>query len=83
QHVRQAEEVDVKPSTRAAIWMLKAARAVAYMNGRSYVLPDDVKKVCLHSLRHRFTLKPEYLLDEVTADQIVFKALKEVEVPKS
>jgi MoxR-like ATPase len=83
QVVRQAEEVDAKPSTRAAVWMLKGARALAYLEGRSYVLPDDVKRVAVYALRHRVTVKPDYSLDGVTPEQVIRRALEEVEVPKA
>jgi MoxR-like ATPase len=83
QAVRQAEEVDAKPSTRAAVWMLKGARALAYLEGRSYVLPDDVKRVAVYALRHRVTVKPDYSLDGVTPEQVIRRALEEVEVPKA
>lgn len=83
QAVRRAEEVDAKPSTRAAVWMLKGARALAYLEGRSYVLPDDVKRVAVYALRHRVTVKPDYSLDGVTPEQVIRRALEEVEVPKA
>ena len=83
QAVRQAEEVDSKPSTRAAVWMLKGARALAYLEGRSYVLPDDVKRIAVYALRHRVTVKPDYSLDGVTPEQVIRRALEEVEVPKA
>ncbi|MEM1523425.1 MAG: MoxR family ATPase [Thermofilaceae archaeon] len=83
QRVRGYEEVDVGPSTRAPIWILKAARALAYIRNRPYVLPDDVKKVAPYALRHRIALKPEYLMDGVAPEQIVQRALEEVEVPKA
>jgi len=83
QAVRQAEEVDAKPSTRAAVWMLKGARALAYLKGRNYVLPDDVKKIAVYALRHRLTVKPDYSLDGVAPEQILQRALETVEVLKT
>lgn len=82
-YTRSAEEVDSKPSTRAAIWLMKGARALAYLRGRAYVLPDDVKWVAPFVLRHRMVLKPEYQLDGVSPEDIVKRALSEVEVPKA
>jgi MoxR-like ATPase len=83
EHVRNADEVEVRPSTRAAIWILKGARALAYLSGRSYVLPDDVKKVAPFALRHRIQVKAEYSWDGVAPEHLVRRALEEVEVPKS
>lgn len=82
-YTRSAEEVDSKPSTRAAIWMMKGARALAYLSGRAYVLPDDVKWVAPFVLRHRVVLKPEYQLDGIAPEDVVRRALLEVEVPKA
>ena len=81
--VRKSEEVRFKPSTRAAIWLAKGARAIAYMNDRNYVLPDDVKALAIPVLRHRIVLKPEYELDGVSPELIVRRALDMVEVPKT
>jgi len=82
-YTRNAEEVDSKPSTRATIWLMKGARALAYLKGRVYVLPDDVKWLAPFVLRHRLVLKPEYQLDGLTTEDIIKRALSEVEVPKA
>jgi MoxR-like ATPase len=82
-YARSAEEVDSKPSTRAAVWLMKGARALAYLNKRPYVLPDDVKKIAPFVLRHRIALKPEYQLDGLAPEDIIRRALSEVEVPKT
>jgi len=81
--VRGCEEVDVKPSTRAPIWMLQGARALAYLKGRDYVTPDDVKEVAPYVIRHRISIRPEYVYDGVTPDDLVRRALEQVEVPKT
>ncbi|MCI4407777.1 MAG: MoxR family ATPase [Thermofilum sp.] len=82
-YTRNAEEVDSKPSTRATIWLMKGARALAYLKGRFYVLPDDVKWLAPFVLRHRLALKPEYQLDGLATEDIIKRALSEVEVPKA
>lgn len=69
------------PSTRASIWLMKASRAHALISGRSYVIPDDVKAVAPHVLRHRIQLRRE-LLEEVTEDQVIEEALAKTPVPK-
>jgi MoxR-like ATPase len=56
------------PSARASIWMMKAGRAHALISGRSYVIPDDVKAVAPHVLRHRLQLRRE-MVEEVSEDQ--------------
>jgi MoxR-like ATPase len=52
------------------------------MDGRDYLLPDDVKAAALPVLRHRIILKPEADLEGLTADQVVQQVLAAVEVPK-
>lgn len=69
------------PSARASIWMMKASRAYALINGRNYVIPDDVKAVAPHVLRHRLQLRRE-LLEEANEDQLIMEALSATPVPK-
>ncbi len=69
------------PSARASIWMMKASRAYALIEGRSYVIPDDVKAVAPHVLRHRLQLRRE-MLEEASEDQIIEQILSITPVPK-
>ncbi|MGC9069160.1 MAG: AAA family ATPase [Thermoprotei archaeon] len=69
------------PSTRASIWMMKASRAYALINGRNYVIPDDVKIIAPHVLRHRIRLRKEEL-EEINEDQIIQETLSTTPVPK-
>ncbi|MEM1914607.1 MAG: glycosyltransferase [Candidatus Nezhaarchaeales archaeon] len=69
------------PSARASIWLMKASRAYALVKGRDYVIPDDVKAVAPHVLRHRLQLRRE-VVEEVSEDQIIEEALKQIPVPK-
>jgi MoxR-like ATPase len=69
-------------SPRAAVSLLFVARGAAALDGRDYLLPDDVKFAALPVLRHRLILKPEADLEGLTADQVVTDVLKAVEVPK-
>ncbi len=69
-------------SPRAAISLLFVAKASAAMDGRDYLIPDDVKAAALPVLRHRLLLKPEADLEGITADQVVAEMLASVEVPK-
>jgi len=62
--------------------LFRVARAVAGMDGRDFLIPDDVKAAAPPVLRHRLLLKPEADLDGVTADQVVTEILAAVEVPK-
>ena len=80
--VRKMDEVRYGPSPRASIWLFKGARALAFMVGRDYVIPDDVKRLALVAIPHRLKLKPEYEAEGVRPEDLVTRALKEVEVPK-
>lgn len=68
-------------SPRASIYLTRAARAHALVNGRSYVKPDDVKAVMLEVLRHRVIPTYEAEADEVDSDEIVKRIMEGVAVP--
>lgn len=68
-------------SPRAAIALLRAAKAHAYLVGRNYVVPDDVKQLSKDVLRHRIILSYEAEAEELTADTILGKLLDQLPVP--
>jgi MoxR-like ATPase len=74
--------ISLGASPRAAIGLLFVARATAGMNGRDYVLPDDIKSAALPVLRHRILLKPEADLEGLTSDQVIEQVVASVEIPK-
>jgi len=74
--------VSLGGSPRAAVGLFFVARALAGMEGRDYLLPDDVKAAALPVLRHRILLKPEADLEGLTADQVLQQIISAVEVPK-
>jgi MoxR-like ATPase len=61
---------------------MRVAKALAAIDGRDYVIPDDVKAAMLPVLRHRVIVKPEADLEGMTADQILQDVARAVEVPK-
>ncbi len=69
-------------SPRAAVNLLFAAKATAALEGRDFLIPDDVKAVAPPVLRHRLLLKPEADLEGITPDQVISELLAAVEVPK-
>jgi MoxR-like ATPase len=69
-------------STRAAIALFTVARALAGIEGRDFLIPDDIKAAAPAVLRHRILLKPEADLEGLTADQVISELLASVEVPK-
>jgi len=68
-------------SPRASISLLKASKALAALNGRSYVTPDDIKYLVPKVLIHRLIVKPEYEQEDITADDIILELLETVKVP--
>ncbi len=80
--IRGMSEVRYGPSPRASVWLYKGARALAFMVGRDYVIPDDVKRLAPVVISHRLRLKPEYEAEGVRPEELVTRALEEVEVPK-
>ena len=78
---------DLKPmiqfgaSPRASICLAQAARAVAFINRRGYVVPDDVREVAYDVLRHRIGLTYEAEATEMTTEKIIGEILAKVEVP--
>jgi len=79
---REHPAVRLGASPRGGIAMLKLAKAWAIMDGRNYVVPDDVKAVAKPSLIHRIILKPEYEFEGVTASKVVEEVIKSVQVPR-
>lgn len=68
-------------SPRATINLAKAAKAIAFMNRRGYVIPEDVRSVALDVLRHRLGLTYEAEAEEITSDQIIQEIINKVQVP--
>lgn len=68
-------------SPRATIYLVVAAKAFAYIKGRAYVTPEDVKAICPDVLRHRLCLSYEAEAEEVTQDVLVRRLLERVSVP--
>ncbi len=69
-------------SPRASISILTGSRALALMNGRNFVVPDDVRDVVLMSLRHRVILSPEAEIEGKTVDNLLEQLIQSIEVPR-
>ena len=78
---RDAASLTLGASPRAGVSLLKAARAAALLDGRDYVVPDDVKALALAVLRHRVNVAPELELEGVSADVALKAILDKTEVP--
>ena len=68
-------------SPRASINLALAAKAYAFIKRRGYVIPEDVRAVCMDVLRHRIGLTYEAEAENITAEHIVNEILNTVEVP--
>jgi len=79
---RDAVYVQLGASTRAAVALLKAARALASLRGLVFVTPDEVKDMALPVLRHRVILRPEALIDGLTPDYFLDNILRRIPVPR-
>ena len=69
-------------SPRATIHLVEAARALAFLRGRAYVLPEDVTDLAPDVLRHRLSLSYEALADAVTPDQLIARIMQHVRAPE-
>jgi MoxR-like ATPase len=79
---REWPTVSLGASPRAGVSLLVVSKALAGMDGRDYMIPDDVKEAALPCLRHRILLKPEAELEGIGADNVISDVLAAVEVPK-
>ena len=68
-------------SPRAGISMAQAARAYAFLHGRAFVIPDDVRGVCYDVMRHRLGLSYEAEANNITADEIISNIVDKIAVP--
>jgi MoxR-like ATPase len=68
-------------SPRASIAMAQAARALAFLRRRGYVVPEDVRSICADVLRHRIGLTYEAEAENVSTEDIIERVLNTVEVP--
>ncbi|MFE6722222.1 AAA family ATPase [Streptomyces albidoflavus] len=79
---RDSPSLSLGASPRGAIALLSTARAWAWLTGRDYVIPDDVKALALPTLRHRVQLRPEAAMEGVTPDAVLTSLLTRVPVPR-
>jgi len=82
QRTRDWPALSLGGSPRATVALMFAAKALAAMEGRDYLIPDDVKAAAPPVLRHRLLVKPEADLEGILSDHVVAEVLGAVEVPK-
>ncbi len=70
------------PSIRAGIALFKCARVLALLDGRDFVIPDDIKHLAFSALGHRIMVKSEAEMDDITSKILIERTLEKVPVPK-
>lgn len=83
QATRNAGSILKGAGPRASIGLVSAAKAWALMNGRDFVLPDDIKQVALPVMRHRILLAPESEIEGFTPDRVLQQLLQTVDAPRT
>jgi MoxR-like ATPase len=79
---RRSGDVMVGGSPRAGIALLNCSKALARLRGREFVIPDDVKELCLPVLRHRVVLRPEAEVEGLTVDRVLSSIVGAQVVPR-
>ncbi len=79
---RQHPDLSLGASPRSAVAWLQATKAHAWLEGRDFVTPDDVKAIAPPLLRHRLILRPEAQLDGLVIDTVINSLLGQVTVPR-
>jgi MoxR-like ATPase len=68
--------------SRGPLALVRGARAVALLEGRNFVIPDDIKRIALPALRHRIALAPDALLEGRKADELISAIIESVAAPR-
>ena len=80
--LRRHQDLSLSPSPRGSIALFKGSRALAFIQGRDFVIPDDVKRLFIPALSHRLRISAEAEMEDVTAEVIINQVASEVPVPK-
>ena len=73
--------IEYGASPRASIYLIRAAKAQAFLNGRGYVTPQDIKSIGADVLRHRVLVSYEAEAQEMSSDDVLLKVFDKVDVP--
>ncbi|NMM66019.1 MoxR family ATPase [Clostridium sp. P21] len=79
---RNNPTIEIGSSPRGSIALLQCSKACAAYFGRDYVIPEDIKKMTIPTLRHRIVLKPELELEGVKSEQVLKDILSKIKVPR-
>lgn len=78
---RSYSSIQLGASPRGSIALMKASQAYAFIHGRNYVIPDDVKFLAPYVLAHRLILKMEAKFEGITGEQVISKIVARTTVP--
>jgi Mg-chelatase subunit ChlI len=80
--LRHHQDLSLGPSPRGGIALFRGSRALAFIQGRDFVIPDDVKNLLIPALSHRLRITAEAEMENITPEAIINKVATEVPVPK-
>jgi len=81
-NLRRYPDLTLGPSPRGGIALFRGSRALAFIQGRDFVIPDDVKRLFIPAICHRLRISAEAEMENVTAEAIINQVATEVPVPK-
>lgn len=79
---RNHKMIELGASPRASLALMNAAKAMAAISGRDFVIPEDIKTVIMPVLRHRIVLTPEAEMEGITQEEVLNGLLADIEVPR-
>ena len=77
----KSQYISCGASPRASISLIKAAKAMAFLHGRNFVTPDDIKAMVFHVLRHRIILSYEAEAEDITVEKLISEIMEQVNLP--
>lgn len=79
---RQHKSIYLGASPRASLAIMNASKAIAAMQGRDFVTPDDIREVVIPVLRHRIILAPDKEMEGITEDEVIRQIIQGMDVPR-
>ena len=80
---REHPQIQVGASPRGSLALVQLARGRAMLDGRDFVIPDDIKHVAVPALAHRVTLRPELWVRQVSSDEVIGRLIATVPTPRT
>lgn len=79
---RSHKSIYLGGSPRASLAIINSAKAIAAMNGRDFVMPEDIIRVAAPVLRHRIMLTPDKEMEGITPDEVIAQIIQKIEIPR-